>query len=558
MNSHANPTKLTGSPCSCGGSSKPCKCGGGGGCDCGGACQVDTMVRPRFFAGQLLTEDDLQSLQDYVLAKNRLHNRHLFGTGVVCGLEVLCDPCGGGHVAVQPGYALDCCGNDISLDCRISLDINAMVRDLRRDQLGGHDCGDPCTEQQLKLNKSTERPPREYCLYVRYCEQGSDPVSPYAVDEPCGAQTCEPSRIREGIRFELRCRQPDVAEPGLLGTIKRCFADVVGLEKAAVDAMSLEQMQSHLGTSVSKQTFNELRARLLDLIDRSPHLVHCKRREEVLAVQPPTSTHDANTIAGSSGGPAAEVNETSALKDILVEILMECMCMAVNPPCAPCDDTGVLLACLKIKECEVIEICNLHRRFVMTPVALRYWSSFAVVERFAEQLCCGELNRSAAVRSSRTDFLETRAGVHAATTTETEPVTVTETQPMMVGGISAVPATYLKALTKAFSGVYPRKSVEAAGFDHLSEAFAIFAGEKPAPGADKDLSDTARKAIEEIVAKQMRREVNANMEEAVMAADPVKHLQDQIDDLKAQLTTPGKRVRKPSTGQPKPPTGDPQ
>src|ERR1044072_2675698 len=171
MNSHANPSKMTASPCSCGGSSKPCSCGGNGGCDCAGACQVDAMVGPRFFAGQLLTEDDLQSLEDSVLAKNRLHNRHLFGAGVVCGFEVLCDPCGGGNVAVQPGYALDCCGNDISLDCRISLDINAMVRDLRRDQLGGYDCGDPCTDRQLKLNNSTEKPPREYCLYVRYCEQ---------------------------------------------------------------------------------------------------------------------------------------------------------------------------------------------------------------------------------------------------------------------------------------------------------------------------------------------------------------------------------------------------
>ncbi|HEV7408806.1 MAG TPA: hypothetical protein VGO01_10000 [Bradyrhizobium sp.] len=556
MNSHANPTKLTGSPCSCGGSSKPCKCGGAGGCDCGGACQVDTMVRPRFFAGQLLTEDDLQSLEDYVLAKNRLHNRHLFGAGVVCGLEVLCDPCGGGHVAVQPGYALDCCGNDISLDCRISLDINVMVRDLRRDQLGGADCGDPCTEEQRKLNKSAEKPPREYCLYVRYCEQESDPVSPYAVDEPCSAQTCEPSRIREGIRFELRCRQPDVPEPGLLETIKRCFADVVGLEKATVDALSLGDSQS--GTSVRTQAFNELRARLLDLIDRSPHLVRCKLRDEVLAVQPPPSAPD-NTIAGAAvpGAPNSGANAIRALKNILVEILKECMCMALNPPCAPCDDTGVLLACLKIKDCEVIEICNLHRRFVMTPVALRYWSSFGTVERFAEQICCGELDRiPPALGLLRSDDDAMLGRDAARTAAEPQPMTAAATEPVTAASIRAAPATYLKAVTVAFASLYPRGSVEAVGFNRMSEAFAMFAGEKieppaaPVPPAKPaaDLTDATRATIEQAVAKQMKIEVDAKLEEAVMAADPVKHLQDQIDDLKTKLAGRGKRK----------PSGDPQ
>jgi hypothetical protein len=104
------------------------------------------IVRPRFFAGQLLTEDDLQLLSDYVGQKNRLHNRHLFGAGVVCGLEVTCDPCGDGRVIVQPGYALDCCGNDLTLSCPQVVDLNALVRKLRKD-----DCVDPCPEpKQLK------------------------------------------------------------------------------------------------------------------------------------------------------------------------------------------------------------------------------------------------------------------------------------------------------------------------------------------------------------------------------------------------------------------------
>src|SRR4029079_11311027 len=80
-------------------------------------------------------------------AKNRLHNRYLFGQGVVCGFEVTCQPCGGGKVVVHPGYALDCCGNDVVLSCAQTLDVNALVRDLRQRLLGGYDCGDPCAER---------------------------------------------------------------------------------------------------------------------------------------------------------------------------------------------------------------------------------------------------------------------------------------------------------------------------------------------------------------------------------------------------------------------------
>ena len=59
--------------------------------ECGG---LECLCRPRFFAGQLLTEQDLNRLEGYIIAKNRLHNRYLVGHGVVCGLEVRCHPCG--------------------------------------------------------------------------------------------------------------------------------------------------------------------------------------------------------------------------------------------------------------------------------------------------------------------------------------------------------------------------------------------------------------------------------------------------------------------------------
>ena len=69
--------------------------------------------RPRYFPGQLLTEDDLQAEQDYFRGKSRLHNRLMHGWGVISGLGVTVDQ--GTTLVVAPGLALDCAGNELVL-----------------------------------------------------------------------------------------------------------------------------------------------------------------------------------------------------------------------------------------------------------------------------------------------------------------------------------------------------------------------------------------------------------------------------------------------------------
>ncbi|RNG19622.1 hypothetical protein [Streptomyces botrytidirepellens] len=165
------------------------------GCGCGGdATRTSAFVRPRFFAGQLLTEDDLSLLVEYTTAKRRLHNRSLYGPGVICGLGVTCDPCGGGTLAVHPGHALDCAGNDIVVSCTERVDVTALVRERRISALGV-DCGEDCDDEGG----------RRYGLYVRYQELPVEPVAPYATEEPCPSPGCVPSRIQEGFRFVVKC-----------------------------------------------------------------------------------------------------------------------------------------------------------------------------------------------------------------------------------------------------------------------------------------------------------------------------------------------------------------
>jgi hypothetical protein len=183
-------------------------------CDCGGRCGCEVSLagegfsRPSFFGGMLLTEDDLQAVVDYTVAKRRLTNRYTLGAGVVCGLDVTCHPCETGKVQVSPGYAIECCGNDILVSCPEDVDILELVRDLRVRQ--GVDCGEPCD----KL------PEQDYYLFVRYVEQPTEPVAPYAPDD-CATGECEFSRVREGYCFELRCDGPDPVET-IIDALEKC------------------------------------------------------------------------------------------------------------------------------------------------------------------------------------------------------------------------------------------------------------------------------------------------------------------------------------------------
>ena len=264
---------------SCGCNKAPSKCKGSGvavattgSCGCGGGgcatCEPRSFIRPRFFAGQLLTDEDLALLGDYVVAKNRLHNRALWGPGVVCGLDVNCDPCGGGSVIVQPGYAINCCGDDIVVPCPESVDVLALIRDLRRHSLGA-ECADPCDQPRPQRPPAPATPPagntlstgaigaaistgatstgattqpnpkapvRRYYLYIRYAEDLTDPVSPYATDEPCAGQACEPTRVREGHTYELRCENDNPHFLGLGDRFIKCIGDLAQARAAAVDA----------------------------------------------------------------------------------------------------------------------------------------------------------------------------------------------------------------------------------------------------------------------------------------------------------------------------------
>jgi hypothetical protein len=118
-----------------------CGCGCGGQCGCASrCCDLECLVRPSFFCGQLLTDADLGAMVDWT--RNRLAlARYRHGWGVICGLDVTCSHPGGGHdccpdpqggptVYVNPGYALDCCGNDLVVCEPLAVDLGRICRPI--------------------------------------------------------------------------------------------------------------------------------------------------------------------------------------------------------------------------------------------------------------------------------------------------------------------------------------------------------------------------------------------------------------------------------------------
>ena len=179
-------------------------------------CLYDSATRTRFYNGMLLTEEHLRTEQEYHREALKRVNRHLFGSGIVCGLEVqrqergLC-------IKVQPGVALDCCGNMIEVCNCITIDLSKECKDKY-----GADCITPSTEnpEQFVITKY---------LVLQYKETFSDPEPVLTTPDDCKPAgekpNCEASKIREGFCIELwdECPCPEKheePEQSLLATLQ--------------------------------------------------------------------------------------------------------------------------------------------------------------------------------------------------------------------------------------------------------------------------------------------------------------------------------------------------
>jgi hypothetical protein len=172
-------------------------------CACGCApceetsCTLDCVIRPRYFCGQLLTDADLNAGLIWSQDKFRLSRRR-HGWGVVCGLEVSCAPTPG-LVTVDPGYAVDCCGDDIVVCRADTLDINAQL------QRPTAQCDPLTTKPKVELGKVAEEGQWVVVdVSISYVEQDSIPTTTLGRAACAQAGECENSRTKEGYQLNAR------------------------------------------------------------------------------------------------------------------------------------------------------------------------------------------------------------------------------------------------------------------------------------------------------------------------------------------------------------------
>jgi hypothetical protein len=375
-------------------------------CCCPVCTGLQCLDRTRFFAGQLLSEADLNNEQSYWLAKSRLHNRYLNGWGVVCGMQVTCGECAG-WVTVHSGYAIDPCGNDIIV-CQ---DQNFNVLQAIQQ------CCAPATTQQancspLRYNPSPtcQDTQQEWCITIQYQEQASRLVTPLTSSTTqsscacsCGsggsgssssksktssanlmtsgscksatqttssttatvpAGACEATRIVEGFQLGI-VPQAEVAaaiEAGNPNSLKSQFA------LCTTDfGLLLEQAPTFTNNtnaqSAYQSTCNYL-AQVRRELSGSANITLCAILDDLSAIKVP-----AGQDIGTYTGIVAEITK------LLAEAFLNCVCYTIIPPCPPqpCDNR-IVLACVTVQNGEIVNICHYPgRKQLITLQTLGYW-----------------------------------------------------------------------------------------------------------------------------------------------------------------------------------------
>jgi hypothetical protein len=396
---------------------------------------LECLCRPRFFAGQLLTEQDLNRLDHYVRAKARLHNRHLHGWGVVCGLEASCDVCGNG-VRVSGGYALDPCGNDVVVCNDEIVDVCKLIEECRRRDNAGLECLDlprdnggckDVEENWILAVRYVERPSRGVTALrgascsacggsmkaggcscggskstgscscgggtTKTCSCGAKPAArPRGAPAECEATiTCE---SYEFVVYKAPLAKPDKDDPrkppvlggALVERFLCCWQGFIDAIPAPPGDFTRDSYAANPQAWVN--WLADTRESLLVFFSRYPGY-NCEAigRLQCLAYPDPTS----------DDFPARFEAVVRIFALLALEQLFACICSALLPPCPrPALDDRIPLAVVTVRRssCKVLRVCNwtpLRKILVTWPNVLYWLSVIPLAEPLREALhfmCC--------------------------------------------------------------------------------------------------------------------------------------------------------------------------
>lgn len=400
--------------------------------------QLTCLCRPRFFAGQILTEEDLNRLEHYVIEKNKLHNRYLHGWGVVCGLEVACSPCDD-KVHVKTGYALSPCGEDIIVCKDDTVDVCALIQACR--PVSSHaDCESPRAGSDEGCQDATE----DWVLAICYDEKPSRGITALrgSSGAACGSRCscggssacgcsghnhsysstsggkkngngcrptqpnpppqCEPTLTCEGYSYRVyklpKRKEEDRRDPGALVTRALACLNELTSQIGALSDVGVDQQKCYEWYCAFKETLRDF------LVTQG--IYDCQLADKLATIRCPDPTH--GTWHATTGFEAEWRNALQQLSVLLWEFLKSCICSALLPPCPePVMDDCVPLATVTVRrnDCRIVKVCNWGpRKFAITLPNLGYWLSVftpyaQVLHRAIDRICCRPLQlREAGVK----------------------------------------------------------------------------------------------------------------------------------------------------------------
>jgi len=215
-------------------------------CGCVEPCEAHSPVRNHYFTGKLLVERDFTDEQHYFREKIRLHHQRLHGVGVICGLELTPHPnpaCRDRLFVLQPGGAVDCCGQDILVAAPETIELASFppVKALIDAA-----AADP--------NKTPDAHDLQVCLRYRECPTEEVPV----LFDECGCDDtqCAPNRILESYALDIRIDPPPPTfNPGAASIVWETTLQIAHARFVAVDG---KRGRLYVATGDDKGTLYQL------------------------------------------------------------------------------------------------------------------------------------------------------------------------------------------------------------------------------------------------------------------------------------------------------------
>jgi hypothetical protein len=313
---HTNKTEASPCPCGC----APCE---------HTCCTLDCLVQPRYFCGQLLTDADLTAGLDWAKSKFRLRRFHE-GWGVICGLDVRGNVKQPGAIMVAPGYALDCCGDDIIVCKEATLDLTQVIRQP------ANPCDTPSRQRNpVLVSAETGSPGGDLIVdvYIRYREEQAAPGLTLG-RAACGqVGECEYTRTKETYQFIPQLVTSD--EDPLLAEEKRWLEGYDScLDLLRILGDRVESAEQRKQRDIEPQK------------DAAPYLPTLQYAlKQWVAEHPLNHFMEAYEFIKASDPDAWLKEHGMEAGELLFLILQDCRNAHLTCGCASCDeDSGVLLA----------------------------------------------------------------------------------------------------------------------------------------------------------------------------------------------------------------------